>query len=88
MPTTRSFGNFETALATWHIASSGFETTTMIAFGERLTISFVTDADDRLVRRDEIVPAHARLARQAGGDHDDVRAGGLVVAVRADTFGS
>ena len=44
MPTTRSFGNFETAFATWHIASSGFETTTMIAFGERLTISFVTEA--------------------------------------------
>ena len=39
MPTTRSFGNFETAFATWHIASSGFETTTMIAFGDRLTIS-------------------------------------------------
>ena len=43
MPTTRSFGNFETALATWHIASSGFETTTMIDFGDRLTTSFVTE---------------------------------------------
>ena len=43
IPTTRSFGNLETALATWHIASRGFETTTMIDFGERLTISLVTE---------------------------------------------
>ena len=28
MPKTRSFGSPETALATWHIASSGLETTT------------------------------------------------------------
>ena len=35
MPTTRRFGNRETAFATWHIASSGFETTTSTAFGER-----------------------------------------------------
>ena len=44
MPTTRSLGNFETALATWHIASSGFETMTRTAFFERLTISLVTSA--------------------------------------------
>ena len=44
MPTTRSFGKPETAFATWHIASSGFETTTSDAFGERRTISFVTAA--------------------------------------------
>ena len=42
MPNTRSRGSFETALATWHIASRGFETTTTIALGERLTASFVT----------------------------------------------
>ena len=42
MPTTRSFGNRETAFATWHIASSGFETTTRIASGEWRTTSFVT----------------------------------------------
>ena len=35
IPTTRSRGNFETDLATWHIASSGFETITMTAFLER-----------------------------------------------------
>ena len=44
MPTTRSFGNPETVFATWHIASSGLETTTRTPFGERLTISFVTEA--------------------------------------------
>ena len=33
MPNTRSFGHFETFFATWHIASSGFETTMRIALG-------------------------------------------------------
>ena len=42
MPKTRRFGNRETARATWHIASSGFETMTRTAFGDRLTASFVT----------------------------------------------
>ena len=36
MPTTRSRGKLETAFATWHIASSGFETTTRTAFFDRL----------------------------------------------------
>ncbi|MCZ7588508.1 MAG: hypothetical protein M5U27_06550 [Gaiella sp.] len=44
MPTTRSLGKPETACATWHIASSGFETTTITLFGERRTTSFVTEA--------------------------------------------
>ena len=44
IPTTRSFGKPETAWATWHIASSGFETTTITDFGERRTTSFVTEA--------------------------------------------
>ena len=42
IPTTRCLGKRETARATWHIASSGFETTTRIAFGDRFTASFVT----------------------------------------------
>jgi hypothetical protein len=42
MPTTRCFLKRDAAFATWHIASSGFETTTRIAFGERFTASFVT----------------------------------------------
>src|SRR6187200_1524149 len=44
MPTTRFFGNPETACATWHIASRGFDTTTTTLFGERRTTSFVTAA--------------------------------------------
>ena len=42
IPTTRCFLKREVAFATWHIASSGFETTTRIAPGECFTASFVT----------------------------------------------
>jgi len=42
MPTTRCFLKREVAFATWHIASSGLETTTRIASGECLIASFVT----------------------------------------------
>ena len=34
MPMTRSRGNPAASNATWHMASSGFETTMMIASGE------------------------------------------------------
>jgi hypothetical protein len=44
MPTTRSRGNFDTAFATWHIASSGLDTTIRTALGDRFTASFVTAA--------------------------------------------
>ena len=63
MPTTRSRGNFETVFATWHIASSGFETITSTAFFDRLDDLARDLGDDRLVRLDEVVAAHARLAR-------------------------
>jgi hypothetical protein len=43
MPTTRFFFSLDAALATWHIASSGLETTTMIASRERFTTSRVTE---------------------------------------------
>ena len=43
MPTTRSFGKRDAVFATWHMASSGLETTTRTAFGDRLTISLVTE---------------------------------------------
>jgi hypothetical protein len=42
MPKTRSFGHPETFFATWHIASSGFETTIRIASGLRSTTFSVT----------------------------------------------
>ena len=88
LPNTRSFGKPETLLATWHIASSGFETTIRIASGDCADRLLGDRADDLLVRRHEVVAAHPGLARHAGGDHDDVGAGGRLVAVRADTFGS
>ena len=43
IPKTRSFGQPETLFATWHIASSGFETTIRIASGEFSTTSRVTE---------------------------------------------
>ena len=70
-------------MATWHIASSGLETTIRIASGRVRDHLLGDGADDLLVRRDEVVAAHPGLAREAGGDHDDLRAGGLLVAVRA-----
>ena len=44
IPKTRSRGRPETFFATWHIASSGFETTTMIASGDAATTFAVTSA--------------------------------------------
>jgi hypothetical protein len=38
MPMTRSFGRPECFIATWHIASSGFETTIRIGFDEYFMI--------------------------------------------------
>jgi hypothetical protein len=43
IPTTRFRFHREVAFATWHIASSGLETTIRIASRERLTTSRVTD---------------------------------------------
>ena len=43
IPKTRSFDHPDTVLATWHIASSGFETMIRIASGDALTTSFVTE---------------------------------------------
>ena len=42
-PKTRCFGKPETFFATWHIASSGFETTIRIASGDAATTCSVTD---------------------------------------------
>ena len=58
MPKTRSFGQPEAVLATWHIASSGFESTMMIASGdcaiacsttEPTIFSFVATRSSRLM---------------------------------------
>ena len=43
MPITRSRGNPAASKATWHIASSGLETTTTIASGDPATTCWVTE---------------------------------------------
>ena len=43
--------------------------------------------DDLVVRVEQVVAAHPGLARDAGGDHHDVGAGGVLVVVRADHAG-
>ena len=55
--------------------------------GAYLAIHSVTAFDDLGVDAYQVVAAHARLARDARGDDDDVRASGLVVAIRADGVG-
>ena len=74
MPITRSRGQPETLFATWHIASSGFETTISTASGDAAATFAVTSATIFSFVRHEVVAAHARAARHAGRDHDDARA--------------
>ena len=66
MPTTRRFQKPETSSATWHMASSGLETTTMIASGESLTalrvhsltiLLFVVSRSSRLIPGLRAMPA-------------------------------
>ena len=54
-----------------------------IASGEWRRRLLDDGADDPGVLGQQVVAAHARLAGQAGGDHDDVRAGRVGVVVRA-----
>ena len=83
-PNTRSFGQPETFFATWHIASSGFETTMRIASGVcAITFSVTSFTIFSFVA--------TRSSRDMPGERgspavidDDRRAGRLLVAVRAD----
>ena len=50
-----------------------------MAFGESLTMASTTRFDHVVVGLQQIVAAHARLARETGGDHDDVAIGGVAV---------
>ena len=43
IPNTRSFGKPETFFATWHMASSGFDTMMMVVSGLCATTSSVTE---------------------------------------------
>ena len=84
MPMTRSRGKPLAFMATWHIASSGLVTMIRMASGETAAACADDRADDARVLGQQVVAAHARLAGQAGGDHDDVGAGrvGVVVGAR------
>ena len=83
MPMTRSGGKPLASSATWHMASRGFVTTIRMAF-RRVRHGLADDgADDARVLGHQVVAAHARLAGQAAGHHDHVRAGRLRVVVGA-----
>ena len=84
MPKTRSFGKPETFFATWHIASSGFETTIGSRPANARATSPVTEPtifSFVVTRSSRLMPGRARHAR---GDHDDVGAAVVLVAVDAD----
>ena len=86
-PITRRGGKPVTCHARWTMASSGLLTTITIASGLVRLISRGHRADDPGVGRQQVVAAHARLARHAGGDHHHVAGRGVVVAGRADDLG-
>ena len=83
MPMTRFLGNFDTMYATCAMASSGLVTTMMMQLGETATACSVAALDDFVVRQQKIVAAHARLAREPGGDDHDVGIRRGTVIVRA-----
>ena len=58
-------GQPETFFATWHIASSGFETTIMIASGDCATTCSVTEPTIFSFVVHEVVAAHARASAAA-----------------------
>ncbi len=84
MPMTRSGVKPLASSATWHIASSGLVTMIRIASGECGRALLDDAAHDAGVLGEQVVAAHARLARQPGRDDDDVRAGRVGVVIRAD----
>ena len=83
MPITRSRGKPLTSRATWTIASSGLVTTMMNAPGECFAGLPDHGADDTHVLEQQVVSGHARLAGEAGRDHDHVRVGRVGVVVGA-----
>ena len=92
-PSTRLRGNPVAIWVNAVISSSGLDTTMTTAFGRVLRHVLGHAAHDLRVDLEQVHPAHARLARQARGDHHDVRAldGLVALAVgrggRADDFG-
>ena len=69
------------------MASSGLETMMRMQFGECCTTLPTTSLHDFVVGVEQVVAAHAGLARNSGGDDDDVGVGGVGVVVGAEDGG-
>ena len=83
MPMTRSRGNFDSLSTAWAIASSGFDTGMMMQFGRVLHHLLGHLLHDLVVHVQQVVAAHAGLARHARRDDDDVRVRALGVVAGA-----
>ena len=82
MPTTRAGGRPLTFCITQTMASSGLVMTITKASGQCCADIGRDRLDDAGIGRDQVVPAHAGLARNAGGDDHHIRAlerGGVIV---------
>ena len=78
-PRMRCVGNFDAFQAVYTIASSGLETMIIIALGRMLGDAFRDRLHDLDVGGDQIIAAHAWLARNTGRNHDDIGIGGVGV---------
>ena len=86
MPTTRCDGSPQASRMTHTMTSSGLVIVMTKASGQCFLIACTDRGDDLGVGADQIVAAHPRLARNAGGDDDDIGAGdgGIVVGAFDD----
>ena len=82
-PMTRFFGKPVASWVSAVISSSGLETTMTTASGACLATFSATSRTILALVSMQVHPAHAGLARQAGGDDDDVGAVDGLVAVAA-----
>ena len=69
------------------MASSGLATGTMMQLGECFDDLLGDILHDVVVHLQQVVAAHAGLARHPGRDHDDVRVGAVFEAIAADQAG-
>ena len=83
-PMTRSRGKPDTSAASVVMWSRGLVTTISTASGEVSATRAAIAGHDAGVGRQQVHAAHARLARQAGGEQHHVAARGLLVVVGAD----
>ena len=87
MPTTMPFGRPENFCSAQTIASSGLVMQMTNAFGAYFLIPAPTCSITLRLMPDQIVAAHARLARHAGGDDADRGALDRIVGIGAGHLG-